>query len=155
LLESFQRTLLDCWVKLRHPLAKTPIRDDEPLTHFLFSRGTEYSVTNGTPRLKAAGLMPFKYVELSVFRVQNLPESLIWRMGDVFVGLERKKKPTAKAAVTPATVSAAGLVLVVDHKPARHANISGWPATKHDQLAVAQKLILAGAPIEARQAEAT
>jgi hypothetical protein len=141
--------LLKCSLKWRYPLHRSAVCPEEPLTHYLFSRGTEFSVTDGTARLKAAGLIPFKYVELSVYRVTGLDNRLIWKIGDVFVGSLRRR-PVVARAMFPASLIRDPLRVVSKEPPPRHADILTWPAEKNLQLSMAQQLINSGATIEVR-----
>jgi hypothetical protein len=122
----------------------------------LFSRGTEFSVADdGQARLKAAGLIPFKYVELSVYRTVSLSESLIWKMGDVFVAALRKRPVVARAKFPASLITSRGLQVRPQEPPPRHADLLPWPTEKHAQLSIAQQIIESGATIELRPKEGT
>jgi hypothetical protein len=149
LLGRFRRLSLKCWLKWRYPLRRSTVYPDEQLTRYLFSRGNEFTVANGTPRLKAAGLIPYKYVELSVYRVTGLDVRLIWRIGDVFVGSERRRPVLARAIFSASAVTDP-LRVVANEPPPRHADILTWPTEKSLQLSIAQQLIKNGATVEIR-----
>jgi len=147
------RLLLQLWLRWQHPVASAELRLDETLSHFLFHRRTDFSVTNGRVRLKAAALIPFKYVELSTYRIEGLPDSLVWLTGRIFVGTWRSnelfgKQPLARANLTPQLVNNESLRATVKEPPVRHVDIVGWPAEKHLQILTAQNLIKNGATVE-------
>ena len=150
MLGRFRRQFLHCWLKWRFPLNSEIVLADEPLAHYLFSRKNEFSVVDGKPRLKAAGLIPFKHVELSVFRMTELPPSLVWTVGDVFVGTHKKKPALARAFFPASLLEGTGLSAVKKEPPVRHADLLGWPPEKDRQLSIAQQLIKGGANIEVR-----
>ena len=91
----------------------------------------------------------FQVRELSVYRVNDLDDWLIWKIGDVFVGSARHKPVLARAKF-PAALITDPLRVIAKEPPPRHADILTWPAEKSLQLSIAQQLIKNGATVEIR-----
>lgn len=86
--------------------------------------------------------MPPPNFKLSVFRIDNLPEPEIWK-----IGLKRvvSKMPQARNLYGRADNQALNILennlqIDPDNKPRRHANITGWPELKEEQKSIAQEL---------------
>lgn len=95
----------------------------------------------GNLRTKPRAFEPSpKTRQTSVFWVGGLSDSEVWDHGDQFVGRVRKKPILARATVTVRAVEAVGLQADFDNDPPRHANIVGWPESKHETKSRAQEL---------------
>ena len=114
-----------------------PVDGAEPIARFVFRRkGFIPSKRQVRP---TEFLPPPDGGETSVFRVMDLSEEAIWRLGEE-VGKERQKLPKGRAQFVAAGAGRVGLHLDADDDPPRHANLVGWPATKPERLTVAQRL---------------
>lgn len=69
-----------------------------------------------------------------------MDEDRIWSLGDQLVATPQKKTLYGRAQLAVSDVTAAGLEVVADEPPDRHASIIGWPTEKDEQLAAAQEL---------------
>lgn len=78
--------------------------------------------------------------QTSVFCLGGLSDSEAWDLGDRFVAGVRNKPVLARATVTVSAVETVGLHADFDNDPPRHANIVGWPESKHETKSRAQEL---------------
>lgn len=120
------------------------VGDSEQVARYLFS-----------DKLFAASLSRVKHHafspsggEASVFRIDNLSELQIWKLG-ALAGASRRQSPRARADISAAKVRAARLdVVAAPLTHVRHANIVGWPNDREQQrllameLATASKLVI-------------
>lgn len=139
----FRQLWLKPWLILRYRLGNaTPVQASENLVRFLFSKGTEFTAKpDGSLRIKAAGLIPYSYVELSIFRDRELNTETLWLLGDVFVAAKRKRPILAKSTLPAASFHRHSLTTRPDELPPRHGVVNGWPTEKHAQIAIAHQLI--------------
>jgi hypothetical protein len=119
------------------------IADDEELARFLV-QSNQFSSTSVKP---SAFLPNPRDRETSVSRHGREPAQRLWELGLLAAG-ERPLR--AAAFVSASNVRAAGLEVVADEPPERHAVIRGWPWIESDpELQKAQQkeraLALAGA----------
>lgn len=86
--------------------------------------------------------MPPLNKRLSVFRIFDLPENEVWRLGDVL----RTEPPLGRADIKVQAFTETGLTVEADNTPPRHANIVGWPnessEIKLKALILAEKALL-------------
>lgn len=120
------------------------VNGNENLSHFIFSK-REFS--RQPRRVKAEAYMPRKG-EVSVFRIDGLGDSLIWRIG-AELAHKRKRTLYGRGDTRTRSVRQAGLDVLPAEPPPRHANIVGWPENDKPrqkllalQLASAATLIL-------------
>jgi hypothetical protein len=76
----------------------------------------------------------------SIFRVQSLPETRIWKLGDLYVADTRNQPILARAEVCVADIRRITLLVEPNEPPPRHANIANWPGEKHEWMSKAQEL---------------
>lgn len=106
----------------------------EPLSRFIFS-SEHFAETKALVKPKA--FLPDQRGETSVFRVLELSESEIWRIGSAI----RTEPARARGDVLASVAQKNGLrVEPAPEEHVRHAVIVGWPAEKHEKLAVATQL---------------
>ena len=98
----------------------SPIDSTEPLARFLYSKN-HYRPSDHTVR--HAAFMPPADKRLSVFRIFNLRENEVWRLGDTL----RTETTLGHADIKALVVTETGLTVEADDIPPRHANIIGWP----------------------------
>ena len=115
----------------RLPVALTP---DDGFTRFLFQK-SQY--TQSTGRVKPPCLLPDPRkarLETSVHRTDGLQPFWIWVLGYEYVETPQRRM-RARASGVISMVTAQGLHIDVNGRPyPRHADIIGWPATKHEQM---------------------
>lgn len=97
----------------------SPIDPTETLTRFLYFKN-HYRPLDHTVR--HAAFMPPKNKLLSVFRIFDLRENEVWRLGDTL----RTESPLGRADLKTIVVTESGLTVDADDIPPRHANIMGW-----------------------------
>ena len=86
--------------------------------------------------------MPPLNLKLSVFRIGNLSEPEIWKIGIKKV-INKMNKPTnlhGRADIQALNILGNNLQIEPDNTPPRHANIIGWPELKEEQKSMAQEL---------------
>ena len=120
-----------------------PVEPREPITRFLRS-SSHFAATKN--RVKAEGLLPPPLsatrprLETSVYRTDEIDSAEVWRICAAHVD---SATCTIKARATTAAseFTQRSLVFDADGKPhPRHANVIQWPATKNEQLALAQAI---------------
>lgn len=114
------------------------VNDQELLARYLTSKKWFSSLHN---RVKPHAFMPPSHLELSVFRIANLPVPTIWKIGRR--AIRKMKEPkTLYGSGDILAVNVLDLLLLIqpDNKPPRHANIVGWPVDKEEQKSIAQEL---------------
>jgi hypothetical protein len=97
-----------------------------------------FSVQNN--RVKVSAFMPNRERELSVFRIQDLPEEQIWEIGQRYVSEPQSKTLYARGDVLASVVTENNLTIDPDDHPPRHANVLGWPEDKSAQKLIATEL---------------
>lgn len=119
----------------------TTINSDEPLARYILSSNS-YSRTKDI--VKPTLFMPPSNRELSVYRIQELNEGEIVRLGKENVCRPSKEGQQRNlhgfARFNAKTVLETDLDFLVDNEPERHANIIGWPSEKSAQKSIAQVL---------------
>jgi len=81
--------------------------------------------------------MPNRNRELSVFRIQDLPEEQIWEIGRRYVSGPQSKTLHSRGDVFASVVIEQNLTIIPDNDPPRHANVIGWPEDKSEQKLIA------------------
>lgn len=116
-----------------------PADPAETLARFLYSKN-HYRSSDHTVR--HAAFMPPTTKRLSVFRIYDLQENEVWRLGDAL----RAEPPLGRADIKILAVNETGLTVEADDIPLRHANIIGWPnessEIKLKALLLAEKALL-------------
>src|SRR2546422_860436 len=101
------------------------IADDEDLARFL----TQSNLFNKLMAKPACFLPSRQDRETSVFRHGSQPQEQLWAIGREAA----RERPLYGAAIFKASaVRGAGLDLVADEPPPRHAIIRGWPSVQND-----------------------
>lgn len=135
--------LIRSWTFLRRlwstPKPSRKITAAEGVGPFLFS-SKDYRRSDMTPKTPA--FMPSKkYDNKSVYRVSGLDITELKKIGWIYVGIFRGKRPKAFAEVRAEKCQLDSLRLVPDIRPhPRHANIDGWPSFKPAQMSLAQQI---------------
>lgn len=78
--------------------------------------------------------------ETSVFRISGLSDEEIWEIGVSVVTISGKTL-YGRAAIRAEDVEKAGLLVIPDDNPLRHANIIGWPDEKSERKLFAERLV--------------
>ena len=102
------------------------VDSNESITRYIFSR----SQFRPSGSVRYSAFMP-RHGETSVFRIDCLTESEIWRIGVDFAGAQRQKRPYARGDVVASLVRSHGLDVAPEVERsghACHANIIGWSA---------------------------
>jgi hypothetical protein len=92
--------------------------------------------------VKPQAFMPPPNLKLSVFRIDNLSEPEIWKIGINKV-INKINKPTnlhGRADIQALNILGNNLQIEPDNTPPRHANIIGWPELKEKRISIAQEL---------------
>lgn len=84
--------------------------------------------------IRPDAFIPYRHVELSVNRHDELSESELWQIGHT-VARQRGKELLGRGDVEERTIIGTGLEIRSDPLPGNHnhANISGWPPDKASQ----------------------
>jgi hypothetical protein len=114
-------TLREWFVKPESDLAAV-VQDRENLSRFIFSRR---HFSQQPARVKAEAFMPDSG-EVSVFRVDHLAETEIWRIGSSVVRRESRTLH-ARGDILAHDVKRNSLDVVPSEPPPQHAAIVGWP----------------------------
>ncbi|OFZ10920.1 MAG: hypothetical protein A2Z20_03440 [Bdellovibrionales bacterium RBG_16_40_8] len=107
--------------------SKLPVRDEEPLTHYIF---VDEHINKTTHKAKHQLFKPRKNKgnDLSTFRIINCVESYIWYLSKRYVEPFSKKKTIARADFPLAAAKKAQLKINPDGNPhKRHLNLENWP----------------------------
>jgi hypothetical protein len=83
---------------------------------------------------------PSTSAELSVFLTEGLAEAEVWTIAVETVDSPPSRVTKARGDFHEGVVVPAGLDLVFDDSPPRHANILGWPPDKSERKLLAKKL---------------
>ena len=78
--------------------------------------------------------------ETSVFRIYGLTDEEVWEIGESVV-IVSGKTLYGRAAIRVEDVEKAGLSVMPDDNPPRHANIIGWPDEKSERKLFAERLV--------------
>jgi hypothetical protein len=113
------------------------VRSNEPIARFLFSKN-HFSRVN--ERVKPVAFIPHPDIETSVFRIEDFSESQLREIAKSVGGEhEPARTPLAHAEVEVRVVRNAGLDVIPDEPPPRHAEIVDWPrGDKSQQLEIAK-----------------
>ncbi len=115
----------------------TDVSREETVTRYFFDR--EYVRKDGALHWRA--LMPDRSGKTSVFRVSQLSEDEIWRIGSEKVAAIRQKSLVGRADLIAASVYDKTLRFAPDNDPeSRHADIIGWPEDKDKKHDIALDL---------------
>ena len=81
-------------------------------------------------------------MDLSVFRIDKLPESKIWKIGEdeIIKRSAQFRNIHGRADIVALNVFKAGLQIFPDNIPPRHANIINWPNEKSKRMEIAHEL---------------
>jgi len=126
--------------------------DEQPSTvapHELVTRFIHYSdhyaATKG--RVKPAAIGPLRNpatgrLETSVFRADGVSSDLLWNICQAFVDdLSRGRAMKARGTCRASVFLNENLAFDADGTPhPRHANVIGWPESKHEQKNLQQKI---------------
>lgn len=113
------------------------INPKEYLARYLFHKN-QFSAINR--RVKYVAFMPAPNGETSVFRISNLSDNEIWKIGDTDVAQKRGLFLLGRADISAFHVFDKSLKVVPDNNPPQHANIIGWPKEKSEQKLIAMEL---------------
>ncbi len=113
------------------------IKAEEPIVRYIFSK-SHFSIENHRAKY-GAFVPPRASDEVSVYRIIDLEDDEIWRLGDEKVAVHVEKDIKARADLGVHQVIDIGLEVIPETKPhPRHANIMGWPDDRDEirQLAI-------------------
>ena len=115
------------------------IDPQEDLTRYLLSRN-QFSPSN--KRVKSSAFLPPQNLKLSVFRIKDLSDENIWKIGTDKVAnrINPPKSLHARADFMADVAISKGLQIIPDKWPTRHANIVGWPEEKPKRKEIALEL---------------
>lgn len=87
-------------------------------------------------------MAPSGLTELSVFRIDDLSEDEIWLVGDEMVPHPGTEDRNYRADLAVSAVREAQLDVMADTEPhPKHANITGLPTKREEQIDVAKRLM--------------
>ncbi len=112
------------------------LKESEELARYLFDR-SQYRPSENRPKYSA--FLPARDGKTSVFRIYDLSETEIWKIGDC-VAQKRDKDLLGRTDIIAINVLKAGLKIDPDNIPPRHANIVNWPSEKDKQKLIAIEL---------------
>lgn len=118
----------------------SPISLSEILSRFIFHHNL-IRPSNNT--VKPAAFMPSRDRTTSVFRISNLNDNEIWKIGEREVVPSRGDPLLGRADLSASTVINKGLEVIPQEPPVRHANIVGWPDEKSRAQMIAVELAAA------------
>ena len=92
--------------------------------------------------VKPQAFMPPSDLRLSVFRIDNLSELEIWKIGfkKVIAKMNQPRNLHGRADIQALKILENNLQIDPDNIPPRHANIIGWPELKEERKSIAQEL---------------
>ena len=136
-LKRFLTILIDCFPK-KGSVTKS-ITAQEALTRFITSKRW-YSRKKNV--VKPQAFMPPPNHRLSVFRIDNLTETEIWKIGfnKVISKMNPPRNLHGRANIMALNILENDLQIEPDNTPPRHADIVGWPELKEEQKSIAQEL---------------
>jgi hypothetical protein len=114
------------------------VESTECLTRYVIEKS--YRRKDGTVRHNA--FMPsVSNKELSVFRISNLLQNVIWDLGKHYVANPRKKSLLGRADIFAFHIFDKGLKIRPENHPhILHANIVDWPNEREEQRMIAVEL---------------
>ncbi|MEW5816560.1 MAG: hypothetical protein AB1798_14350 [Spirochaetota bacterium] len=113
------------------------VNPEEYLARYILHK-SQFSAIN--QRVKYSAFLPAPNEETSVFRISNLSDSEIWRIGDREVAQKRGLPLLGRADISAFKVLSKNLKIIPDNTPPRHANIVGWPEEKSERMSIALEL---------------
>lgn len=118
-----------------------PVDDEELLARFIVN-SNEFRKSDESVKPKL--FMPYSRVELSVTRLRDCTEKELWSVGEK-IARERERALYGRSDVRASACRTETLEVAADplQDNPNHANITGYPEAKEDQLAVALKLAAA------------
>ena len=92
--------------------------------------------------VKPQAFMPPPNHRLSVFRIDNLSETEIWKIGfnKVISKMNPPRNLHGRADILALNILENNIQIEPDNIPPRHADIVGWPELKEEQKSIAQEL---------------
>lgn len=118
--------------------------DAEVVCRFLDNRKKHFRLAeSGGYEVKPKAFEPPPDGELSVFRIDELPEHDVWKLGDEVVAPSRGHEVLARADIVVGTIRSKLLEVAADGQAPmhpRHAKVVRWPPLKHEVMALAQQL---------------
>ncbi len=115
-----------------------PVADNELLARFIVNRDEKRADGTVKPKL----FLPYRHVELSVNRHREATLAETWEAG-ARVALEREKTLHGLVNIRASHCRLQQLEVhaapILPHNP-NHANLTGFPQSKEDQMAIATKL---------------
>ncbi len=120
------------------PLNVPPIAENELLARFIVNSNETRSDGTVKPKL----FLPYSRVELSVNRHREASIDETWRVGTE-VARERKKSLYGRADIRAGSCRIDSLQVIpkpILPKNPNHADITGYPLKKEDQMSLAEKL---------------
>ncbi len=136
-LKRFLKILIDYFLKNgRVPKA---INSQEAIARFITSKRW-YSREKNV--VKPQAFMPPSDLRLSVFRIDNLSEPEIWKIGfkKVIDKMNQPRNLHGRADIQALNILENNLQIDPDNTPPRHANIIGWSDLKEERKSIAQEL---------------
>ena len=136
-LKRFLTILIDYFLK-RGSIPKK-INGQEVIARYITSKRW-YSRTKNV--VKPQAFMPPPDLRLSVFRIDNLSEPEIWKIGfeKVIAKMNQHKNLHGRADIRALNILETNLQINPDNIPPRHASIIGWPELKEERKSIAQEL---------------
>ena len=136
-LKRFLTILIDYFLK-GGSLPKE-INSREPIARYITTKRW-YSREKNV--VKPQAFMPPPDLRLSVFRIDNLSEPEIWKIGftKVIGKMNQPRTLHGRADIQALNILEINLQVNPDNIPPRHANIIGWPELKEEQKSIAQEL---------------
>ena len=115
------------------------ISPQEDLTRYLLSKN---NFIPSKKRVKSSAFLPPQNLKLSVFRIKDLSDENIWKIGTDKVAnrINPPKTLHARADFMADVAISKGLQIIPDKRPIRHANIVGWPEEKPKRKEIALEL---------------
>jgi hypothetical protein len=113
------------------------VNPEEYLARYILQK-SQFSAAN--QRVKYSTFLPAPNGETSVFRISNLSDSEIWKIGNIEVAQKRGLLLLGRADISAFKVLNKNLKIIPDNIPPRHANIIGWPEEKSKQKLIAMEL---------------
>lgn len=98
--------------------------------------------SRGKNVVKPQAFMPPSDLRLSVFRIDNLTEPEIWKIGfkKVIGKMNQPRNLHGRADIQALNILVNNLQIDPDNTPPRHASIIGWPELKEERKSIAQEL---------------
>jgi len=136
-LKRFLTILIDCFLK--RDSVTEEISGRETIARYITSKRWFSRKKN---IVKPQAFMPPPNHRLSVFRIDNLSETEIWKIGfnKVISKMNPPRNLRGRADILALNILENNLQIEPDNIPPRHADIVGWPELKEEQKSIAQEL---------------